>query len=175
MTYTGCAPGLPGHSPFSYIEVATRMRTQSQLPGAGRRPGSATPLAEKKNMDRNNWKIIGSKAVLVSAVAAALGTVATDSNAAIPSWCKTEGMDCVREADARKAGCEEDARARAREAEASRKQERDECTDTTEECNRVYNERKNEIIRDLNSDLSGCSSQHSQDLSSCRDAVEECS
>jgi hypothetical protein len=125
--------------------------------------------------NRESWKIIGSKAVLVSAVAAALGTVATNSNAGTPSWCKEAATDCVREADSRKASCEEDARARAREAEASRKQERDECTDTPAECNIPYNARKEEIIRDLNSDLAGCSSQHSQDVSSCRDDASECS
>jgi hypothetical protein len=127
------------------------------------------------NVDQYSRKTAGSKAVLVSAVAAALAGVAADSIAAVPSWCKAAAMACVREADARKAGCEEDARARAREAEANRKQERDNCTDSTEECNQAYNERKNEIIRDLNSDLSGCSNQHNADVQSCRDDVYACS
>lgn len=124
---------------------------------------------------RREWKHIGSKAVLASAVAATFGTTATDSEAGRPSWCNREAANCVREADDRRNGCEEDARARAREAEASRRQERIECTDTTEECNRVYNERKEEIIRDLNSDMAGCANQHSDDMQSCRDDLNECS
>jgi hypothetical protein len=126
--------------------------------------------------NRDSWKSIGSKAVLASAVAASLGTATTDSEASIyPSWCNQEALACVNEADARKSACEQDARARAREAEASRQQERADCTDTTEECNRVYNERKNEIIRDLYADLAGCSSQNQTDRQACRDELYGCS
>jgi hypothetical protein len=122
----------------------------------------------------NYGQVINAKTLLVSAVAATLGATVTDSQAR-SQQCWVDFYHCKNSVTQDKSSCEEDARAQARAQEQERRDERDSCTKSTQECNDDYNQRKDEIIQQLGWEMEYCSNLQNAEEGRCLSQLEECS
>ena len=114
---------------------------------------------------------IYSKTVLVSAVVGVLSVTAINSEAS----CVSRFHQCRDAAHDQREECEEEARAQARDSEQERRNERDACTDTPQECNRAYYEAKAEIEQQLTWEMGYCSNQYNSEINGCWNELYTCS